>query len=527
MTRASSGLLVAVMALQLAPPSGTITGRVIKAGTAIQQPLRNARLELNGGGATGLVTRTDPNGRFIFSNLPAGQYRVTVTCDGFIRQESLKKIALDQGEQTANIQLELELAPTAAGWVLDSYGEPIANIMVEALRRSYDVRGNPTLARAATAVTDDRGQYRIFWLDPGEYFFYAASLLPDFDEPQPARAFAPTYFPGVSTPDDAKPVRLDIGREVRVDFRLARAGLWSIQGQTMNGMTGRSVAAMITLTPPAEDPSFSRYRAQSSAAGPSPGEFSMSNVPPGSYILMAKSRSGEQEITASQRIVLRPIPVALPYRISLTLSPSRSLNGRLFIDSRETGDLREANVTLISIDPDLPSPPSVFARSDGQFTLNGIVPGSYVLEVSNLPQDLYLKAARFGADDILEKQLTLDTRETANLIQILLGSDGGRLQTAAYNGKGGLHSAAQFVLVPDGKRRDRRDQYRVATPGEDGLAVFRGIPPGGYKLFAWEHLEPNAYLNSDYLQTYESFGIPVNIASGDNPPVSARLIPKE
>ena len=92
---------------------------------------------------------------------------------------------------------------------MDSYGEPIANIVVEALRRSYDVRGNPRLARAATAVTDDRGEYRIFWLDPGEYFFYAASPLPDSTEAaQPVRVFLPTYSPGVSTPDDAKPLAL-------------------------------------------------------------------------------------------------------------------------------------------------------------------------------------------------------------------------------------------------------------------------------------------------------------------------------
>src|SRR4029077_3445327 len=111
--------------------------------------------------------------------------------------------------------------------------------------------------------------------------------------------------------------------------------------------------------------------------------------------------------------------------------------------------------------------------------------------------------------------------------QILLGSDGGHLQVSAYNSKGELHSGAQFVLVPDLTRRSRRDQYRLATGGEDGKAVLRGIPPGSYKLFAWEHVEANAYLNSDYLQTFEDFGVSVNIASGDNPAVSARLIPRE
>jgi hypothetical protein len=452
-----------------------------------------------------------------------------VTCDGFIRQEYPKKIVLNGGQQAGNILFEMEPAPTAAGRVLDNYGEAISNIVVEALRRSYDVRGNPRLTRAAAAVTDDRGEYRVYWLDPGEYFFYATSPLPQRAEEPPARVFVPTYFPGVSVPEDAMPVRLDIGREVRMNFRLRDASLWSVTGQTMDGMTGRSLAAAITLAPPAEDPSFSRYRTQSSATGPFLGQFAIDKVPPGSYILMAKSGSGDQEITAFERIVLRPVLVApnFGYSVHLTLSPPVSINGRLYVESLQLSDLRVVGVELLSVDLDLPSPRRVAPQPDGQFTLNGVAPGSYVLETSNLPEDLYLKAARFGDSDVLAEPLTFGKREAAKALQILLGSDGGSLQAAAYKGKGEVHPGAQFVLVPDTARRPRREQYRMATSGEDGRAILRGIPPGSYKLFAWEHLEANAYLNPDYMQTYETFGTPVNIASGDNSPVSVRLIPKE
>ena len=62
---------------------GTISGTVVKSGTTVDQPLRNARLELRGSPAF-QVTRTDANGRFTFSNLPAGRYRVSVTSDGFV-----------------------------------------------------------------------------------------------------------------------------------------------------------------------------------------------------------------------------------------------------------------------------------------------------------------------------------------------------------------------------------------------------------------------------------------------------------
>jgi len=306
--------------------------------------------------------------------------------------------------------------------------------------------------------------------------------------------------------------------------------LWAVAGQTMNGLTSRSIGAAITLVPPSEDPSFSRYTAQSLAIGSSPGEFSIGRVPPGSYILRAKSSSGDPDLLAFQRIVLRPVPanaVTPKYSMSLSLSPPLSISGRLFVESREAIDLRGTGISLLPVDPDLPSPRGVSAQPDGQFVLKDVLPGTYVLDVSNLPQDQYVKAAQFSGKDILENPLSLGIPEAANPLQILVGIDGGRVQVTTYDGKGEIHSGANVVLVPDVARRYRRDQYRIAISGDDGRATLRGIPPGRYRLFAWEDLEPNAYLNSDFVQAYESFGAPVNIISGDNLPVSARLIPKE
>ena len=524
----SVALLFTLAASQLAPSSGLIRGIVIKAGTSIRQPLQTARLELSGG-ASPLVVRTNGTGEFAFPNLAPGQYTLTVTCDGFIRRQFPKPIVLGRGQAASNIVFELDPAPTAAGWVLDLLGDPIADVMVEALRRTYDVRGNPRWTRVATGLTNDRGEYRVFWLDPGDYFFYARSPQPDANDASPQNPVAPTYFPGVTTPEEAKSLRLDIGREVRVDFRLNHAAVWSVNGHTMLETSGHPVAASVTLVPPAEDPSFSRYHAQSAAAGSSPGEFDMEGVTPGSYILIAKSGSGAQELTAIKRIEIRAVQVAprAGFSATLALSPPTAIGGRFFLESRETADLRRASVSLTSVDPDLPSPRPASPQLDGQFLLSGVLQGSYVLDVSNLPQDMYLKAARFGDDDVLEKPLALGQRQGTTPLQILIASDGGHVQVAAYNAKSQLHPGASVVLVPDAPRRHRREQYRVATSGDDGLATFRGIPPGNYKLFAWEDLEPNAYLNAAYLEVYESSGVPMKIGSADNPPISVRVIPKE
>src|SRR5204863_841126 len=136
--------------------------------------------------------------------------------------------------------------------------------------------------------------------------------------------------------------------------------LWSVNGQTMSGITGRSFSATVALTPPAEDPSFSRYRTQSAVTG----QFSIDNVVPGSYIVTTKGRAGDQELTAFRRIVLRPELVKDEYHISLPLNPPLNLSGRIFADSREGADLHQATIALVSVDPDLPSPPFASVRQD-------------------------------------------------------------------------------------------------------------------------------------------------------------------
>jgi hypothetical protein len=247
----------------------------------------------------------------------------------------------------------------------------------------------------------------------------------------------------------------------------------------------------------------------------------MSNVPPGSYLLTAKSMSGDRELAAFQHIELRPILTTplFGFTTTLALTAPVSVYGLLFFESAEAQDVRQITVALIPVDTVMPVPRSVAVRPDGQFVVNGIFPGDYILEISNLPQDLYLKATRFGNAG-LERPITIGTQPGANPLQILLGSDGGHMQAQSQPG-------AYVVLVPDASRRGRREQYRVATTGDDGRVTIPGIPPGNYKIFAWEDLEPNAYLNADYLQVYEDRGVPVKISPGENPAVAVRMIPKE
>ena len=509
-------------------PRGSIEGIVLNSGTVLQRVLPNARLELSEGPGTPIVARSDGGGRFVFPNLAPGRYRLFLTEDGYIRQEYGQRlpnqpgtpITVAGGQPVKDILFRLEAAPTITGWVLDEFAYPVPNILVQALKRTYDARGKAMLAVFASAVTDDRGQYRIFWVDPGEYYALAMSRASGDQATAASRiSYAPTYFPGVTDPDSARPFRVDIGREVRADFRLRRQGLAIVNGSVFNNQTGQPMSAAITLTP-VEDVNITQYRGDAAA-----GSFSIYGVVPGSYIVSAVSSGGNRRLSAFARVRVVSVP---NYSISvrLPLSPGQQLNGRLGAESERTPDLRGAQIRLTAVDSGFPSPPPASALPDGQFSVVDVLPGEYLLSVSSLPDDMYVRAARHDTVDVLESGITI-RNERSPVLQIALAPDGGRILVAAFDRDNRPIPTASVVLVPDIARRYRPDQYRVAIAGTDGQAVIRGIPPGNYKVFAWDNLEPNAYMNSEYVRRYEDLGVPVRIAPGENSAISVRAITQD
>jgi len=63
----------------------------------------------------------------------------------------------------------------ADAWWLPPDGDPIGRVQVLALRLVYD-GGKQVLTIAQTVTTNDRGEYRMFWLTPGAYRVAARSF---------------------------------------------------------------------------------------------------------------------------------------------------------------------------------------------------------------------------------------------------------------------------------------------------------------------------------------------------------------
>ena len=160
---------------------GAITGVVLSTDRA-PKPLRRVRVMLIGADDTVRRTAiTADNGAFAFDGLPAGGYAVTASKDGYVafafggaRPSRIgSRITLKDGDRRA-ITLALPRGAVITGMLADAHGQPMGGVTVVALSHRYaSPPGERRLVNlggvATTAVSDDRGIYRIYGLAAGEY----------------------------------------------------------------------------------------------------------------------------------------------------------------------------------------------------------------------------------------------------------------------------------------------------------------------------------------------------------------------
>jgi len=80
------------------------------------------------------------------------------------------------------------------------------------------------------------------------------------------------------------------------------------------------------------------------------------------------------------------------------------------------------------------------------------------------------------------------------------------------------------ALIPEPRYRSQTALFKSSTTDQFGHFTLRGIPPGEYKLFAWDDIEPGAYQNPDFLRPYEQKGKSVHVDEGGRVTIELRLI---
>lgn len=282
---------------------------------------------------------------------------------------------------------------------------------------------------------------------------------------------------------------------------------------------------------------------------PKTGEFELRNVPPGSYLVQAlgleaasstDGADGEALVRISA-LATRPnarVPVEVSSAdvdgVLLSLTAGVAVPGRITVEGMPLSSIAGWERIRVQLKPTLDSafgpnvqpaaPIPQAPRADGGFTIGGVSPGEFLVgPITGLPPGFYIREARFGQADVLNRPLRF-TGVAGTGLEIVLSSRASQLDGTVMDARSSPAAGARLVLVPD-LQRNRTDLYRTALSDSNGRFAFRGIPPGDYRVFGWEALESYAYFDQDLLRRVESQSVSVRISESAPSNVTVRMIP--
>ena len=597
-------LLTALLQPAMAQQSASsIQGFVTQAGaTDLKIPGASVELRREGGvasisSAPLLVTTTDAEGKYYFPNLSSGQYRVSAKAGGYVRTEYGQKrtngaglpINLTPNQRFTDATIALTPTGSISGRITDASGQPIVLADVFALKTSYQ-EGQRAFVQTLSAKTDDRGEFRIFWMTPGLY--YVNVIVPDgtnvpnllmnadgldtqlsmnanrltvrdvFSRPigtgaGPNEAHVPVYYPTTTDPRQAQPVEVRAGADIQgINITAIRVNTRNIRGTLFNGVTrnlpGKDFQAQIRLLP--MDPAHQQVQG---TVNVETGKFEVQRVVPGSYMLYGQMRPTAPPAAGPPEIFWAAQPVELRERdledVALPALPGVPLAGAIVMADKSAAPPSLQGI-FIGMRPDplvgqnAPSP-GTQTGADGTFNMIGVIPGRYRVYVlpwllpnnpgllAGLPPtapgvrdlNLYVKSVKVGEADGINTGVTVLPGVEGQKVEILLGSNAGALEGRVLNNQKQPVDGATVGLVPATAtaRGFRTDMYKATSSDATGKFQVQGLPPGEYKVFAWEDVDKNALIDLDFVRGFENLGTVVQIGEGEKPTVELAVIPSQ
>ena len=505
-------------------------------------------------GKTPPTTTTDREGVFTFKDIAAGSYTVRVQKEGFFGKPEggvyQPTAAIDVRvlpKETASANLSMAPGAIVGGRIYDANGQVMSNANVQIFTVAYAF-GQAVLAPLVARVTDDRGEYRLFWVPPGDYYLAATPRPPAPTPGVPASALTvKTFYPGVTDIGQARLVSIRGGEDMGgMDIGIRAARAFKVSGQISSllpppappqlGAPGVNGAVLMLLNRDQAAPDDGGTRAAGTVPLlPTTGQFELANVVPGAYELFA--RVSDPSVAAAgappfawgrARFEVRENDVS---NISITVPPSLEVRGTVAATGT-AGIPPNTRVTLLPADAARKHPAYqlVFTRSglvalDGAFSVPAVLEGHYrVAGVAGLGPDLYLADVRQGAMSVFDSGFNISARSN-DPIQLVIGSGAGTVEGVVREAPSKGFPGANVALVPEAARRENLALYFPTTSDASGRFVIRGVPPGDYKLFAWESISPFAYQNSAFMARHEERGRVVHVGQGGTSSAEVTIIP--
>jgi len=557
--------------------TGSLEGIVVRAGT--NEPIEGVELRMSSVTAQprsdGPSPSTGRDGKFTAAGLAPGRYLMVAVKSGYAaqvygarqtgitglaglgtREEDLAAVGalinVVAGQVVRNVVIRMTQSATVSGRVLGANGESLVAMQVELLPVAFDSSGRRYLLPLSQVDTNDRGEYRLFSVEPGRYYITARwssvsvarqevnSELRTVDAADSnGRRYSPAFYP--SSPDvaHASLVEVRAGETLsNLDIVMrppSQQPLRQVRGRVIDSITGQA-------PPPNAGSSFAliprdtEYLSSMPAFDPhliEDGTFELRNVAEGAYWFVVRITSARANATGTGRTAIVPLDIAGGdvNGVTINLLPIIEVSGTVTLDGAawKADDFENFQVRLNANRIGLftlnmsPNPSPAFFQPDGTFVMANVNPGDYELVFTGLPPDVYVKEARYGGVDALTQKISINGASSGRL-EVGLSTKSGRLTGAVADRDRRPAPDVEAVLIPEGDFR-RPDRYKIARTDANGRFLIRGIAPGNYRIYAWESIDRFRYFDSEFVRQFEGSGKIVRIEEGTRGTVDLDLIP--
>jgi hypothetical protein len=523
----------------------TVAGVVVNSVTG--EPIRRALVQVANLSVGSPAMLTDTEGRFQFADLPEAEIALAVRKPGFFNEQELHPesarppMFFHVGANTPSIVLKLVPEATMSGRVLTVKGEPLEDVPVRVLAQRI-FEGRKRWEQRGQASTDEDGQFRIANLAPGLYLLAAG---PSFGAVgvRPVRAGTPReesiaamFYPGVHELESATPITISAGQQALADLALKPEPLFKVSGTIVGLAPGMGSAPQFITKSGEPVTSPITFDAQT-------GKFD-AKVPAGSYLLMVRTPDQSGAVLAADlplvvnsdvagvTLALGPpisLPISVEVRHTATSAPPEQTGMEQVVERRPleqdvgssaTSVQRRSltQVRLISIETRLELQEFQADDQNTVLAVRNITPGKYSFELSANPP-WYVQSARCGTTDVLREDLAFPPGRRPEPLEVVLRDDGARLSGSVLSDH--QPAAGAVLLIPD---QGSLNQTRLFQSSHAGQYQFDSLPPGDYRLLAFDTVEGLEFRNPEALASYLSRAARVTLSPNEQASVSVELI---
>jgi hypothetical protein len=480
-------------------------------------------------------------GKFVFEQVDPGGYTLTADRNGYLHAtyRSSDGTLLNVGPRqiVKNIRFVITPLGVIAGHVVDEDGDPITEVRVQSMHWSIS-NGVRRLESGQGVPVDDQGSFRISNLRAARYVLMAQfSRIPASSSDN--EAYVQTYYPSALNVSEATLIPLTAGGEVaNVEIRLHKVRVFHISGKIVD-----SAGAPVRNIPLALLPKNGAGLGYGSPLSLTrDGLFDFFWVTPGSYFLQTAHNvlfgASDQNETGTNKKLFGRHAVTVSNEdlkdLVVPLNPGATLTGTIATEATAPqppptapSSPNAVTVQLVPVDSAENRPYTARSNADGTFEMHDLGPERYRVNVNGSADGTYVKSIRFGNEDITNSILDLTT-STGGVLEVKLSANAADVSGTVHNDKGEKVADVQVTVGSALAALAAQTLFfRQTRTDHDGKFTIKNLPPGEYRICAWEEVDNGLVSDPEFRAHFDSTSVVVKLSEGSHENSDVKLLARD